>query len=82
MMGGGPNRSLVEEQGSFAKRNSTLPLVDPEWRPLDPETDVYLDWNSAEDHEIWRECWAGKVTHDSLYYWRKDYWLRAVRKPS
>ncbi|WP_245958242.1 hypothetical protein [Roseimicrobium gellanilyticum] len=56
--------------------------MDPEWRPLDPETDVYLDWNSAEDHEIWRECWAGKVTHDSLYYWRKDYWLRAVRKPS
>ena len=82
MMGGGPNRSLAEEQRNFAKRNSRLSLVDPEWRPLEPDVDVYLEWDSAEDHGIWRQYWAEGGTHERLYYWREDYWLRAMRKPS
>lgn len=81
-MGGGPNgRSLMEEQQIFAKRNSSLPLVDPGWRPLDPNSDVYLDWDSEEDHKLLHTHWAeGACQH--LYYWREDYWLRALRNPS
>jgi hypothetical protein len=84
-LGGGANQaSLVEAQQAFARTGACEQRVllhvrqptphdqrDPDWRPVDPDRDIFLDWDSTEDSRCWREL----PYPTPLYYWRDDYWL-------
>ena len=79
----GPNKvSLIEAQKNFAafgakeqrvRRYGRVPgasdVRDPEWRPINPTTDV-LD----RSHDAGYTPWPDDPT--KLYYWRSNYWLK------
>jgi hypothetical protein len=48
-------------------------LRDPTWRPLDPQRDHCLKWESQTDRERWQAVTDFQIP--CLYYWSSEYWL-------
>lgn len=85
-MAGGANKcSLIEGQRNFASfgacerrlvANSRQPKSDEHrdarWRPIDPNADRHLRWQSRPDHDLWQTVKDSRIC---LYYWLPDYWL-------
>jgi Cysteine-rich CPCC len=85
LMDGGANKfCLFKSQKEFARCGACEPRftrdvrradsdepLDPTWRPFDPANDVYLRWDSPEDHHLWQSEPLNAV----FYYWRDDDWL-------
>src|SRR5262249_13376907 len=86
---GGANRpSLMEAQRDFAEfraskichihrvRSPTQEdLRDPDWRPVDPQRDLFKNLDRGEGTDDWprpTEC-------TRLYYWRADFWRSGLR---
>jgi hypothetical protein len=48
------------------RRNQNVPGVDPDWRPIDPQRDLF----SSEQEKL-------PDRPELAYYWRDNYWLKA-----
>jgi Cysteine-rich CPCC len=44
---------------------------DDDWVPYEPDQHHALDWNSAEDHELWDRI---KNESPNIYYWKPSFW--------
>jgi hypothetical protein len=85
-MAGGANKcSLIEGQRNFASfgacerrliANARPPRNEErraaKWRPLDPDSDRHLHWNSQADTDLWQTVKNSRIC---LYYWQPEYWL-------
>jgi hypothetical protein len=84
---GGANKcSLIEGQRNFAAFGACEKLLKPHvrapkdsekrsvaWRPINPQCDRYLKWESEDDNRLWQSV---KNSEDRcLYYWLPNYWL-------
>jgi hypothetical protein len=83
LAGGANSMTLADAQRAFAEIGAKLASRtahtrppgpndrrDPQWRPIDPQTDHFRDWNSPNPKRA-------PAIDETLYYWRPTFWLRS-----